>query len=367
MVYALEHLGHTVRVICPGAARRDPGLQPSHAKKVHTGSIRSKALTQVLELAYNTVTYARAWRGIRAMRPAFVYERYTPLNFGGVLAAKHLGTPIILEVNATYAGKLGCDIQVAYPKTLARIEKSVLNWADGIIVVSEPLRDCVVERIIDPSKVLVTPNAINLNRLENLDVRSTRDRIRKKYHIRQGFVVGFVGSMRRWHGLDFLAESMADVLSRWSDTHFLLVGTGEMESELRAYVSEHGLSEHVTITGAVPHEEVYPILSAIDVGVSPDTPPYASPMKLLEYMALGAVPVAPDYPPIREIISDGRTGLIFPPRSKLDFVECIVGLAENRSLLQSLGNAAKEEVLKERTWTKNAQSIIDLSMKIVKH
>jgi glycosyltransferase involved in cell wall biosynthesis len=90
-------------------------------------------------------------------------------------------------------------------------------------------------------------------------------------------------------------------------------------------------------------------------------------MKLLEYMALGAVPVAPDYPPIREIISDGRTGLIFPPRSKLDFVECIVGLAENRSLLQSLGNAAKEEVLKERTWTKNAQSIIDLSMKIVKH
>ncbi len=360
IVNAFRELGHEVMVICPRAARREAGLEASHAKKVHSGRKLRTFVRQSAELVYNAVSYSRAWRGIRKFRPDFIYERYTPLNFGGVLAAKHSGTPLILEVNATYAGRLGCDIEMAYPGVAKWSEKSVFRWANGIVVVSGPLRECVQDRVGDSRKIAITPNAINLKKLSQLDPVKERQRIREKYGIEQGYVVGFVGSMRRWHGLDFLADCIPEILAQHSDTHFLLVGTGEMEEELRQIVDQQGLGLHVTITGAVRHDDVYPLISAMDVGLSPDTPPYASPMKLLEYMALGAVPIAPDYPPIREIIEEGKTGLVFRPREASSFVGSIIGLAKDQELRSKLSQAARSEVIQRRNWLRNASEILSL-------
>lgn len=360
IVNAFRELGHEVMVICPRAARREAGLEASHAKKVHSGKKFRTFLKQSAELAYNAMTYSRALWGIGNFRPDFIYERYTPLNFGGVLAAKRSKMPLILEVNATYAGRLGCDIEMAYPGVAKWSEEKVFRWADGIVVVSGPLRDCVQDRLGDASKIAITPNAINLKKLSSLDPIQERERIRRKYGILQNYVVGFVGSMRRWHGLDFLADCIPKILEQHSDTHFLLVGTGEMEGELRQIVAQQGLGSHVTITGAVRHDDVYPLISAMDVGLSPDTPPYASPMKLLEYMALGAVPIAPDYPPIREIIDEGRTGLVFRPREAESFIGSIVGMAKNKDLRTELSEAARAEVIQRRNWLRNASEILSL-------
>ena len=359
IVDALRDLGHEVKVICPRAARKETGLGPNHNKKSHSMGYIRLFFKQCAEILYNCVSYQRARLSIRRFKPEFIYERYTPLNFGGVLAARHTKTPLILEVNATYGGLLGCDIPSVFPRLLKWIEESVLRWANGIVVVSTPLKECITSRIGDSNKLIVLPNAINTNKIfGDGDSLSKRQIVRHRYNIKQDFVVGFVGSMRRWHGLDFLSECIPCILEKSPETHFLLVGSGEMESELREFVLANGLTEKVTITGAVSHEEVYLILNAVDVGVSPDTPPYASPMKILEYMAFGAVPVAPDYAPIREIITHRQTGLIFTPRSKHEFVEAIHGLSENPPLLKRLSEAAKAEVLRERTWTRNAEQIL---------
>jgi glycosyltransferase involved in cell wall biosynthesis len=366
IVNAFRELGHEVKVICPKAARREAGLEASHAKKVHSGRGFRTFLKQSAELFYNAVTYWRARWGIRTFRPAFIYERYTPLNFGGVLAAKHAGVPLILEVNATYAGSLGCDIEMAYPGVAKWVEQKVLRWADGIVVVSGPLKQCVLDRVGDPGKIATTPNAINLNKVRQIDPLRERKQVRQRYGVQQGYVVGFVGSMRRWHGLDFLADCIPKILEQHPDTHFLLVGTGEMESELREIVARDGLASHVTITGAVRHDEVYSLIAAMDVGLSPDTPPYASPMKLLEYMALGAVPLAPDYPPIREIIEDGKTGLVFKPRDSIQFTESITRLAKDTVLRQQLSESAKSEVIQRRNWVRNASEILGLASRVSK-
>lgn len=366
MINAFRELGLEVMVICPRAARREAGLEASHAKKVHSGRKFRTLLKQSIELVYNAVTYSRALWGIRKFQPAFIYERYSPLNFGGVLAAKRKRVPLILEVNATYAGRLGCDIEMAYPGVAKWVERKVFDWADGIAVVSGPLRECVLDRVGDSSKIATTPNAINLKRLQQLDPAQERQRIRGLYGIEQGYVIGFVGSMRRWHGLDFLAHSIPQILAQHRDSHFFLVGTGEMESELREFVSREGLAAYVTITGAVRHDEVYSLIAAMDVGLSPDTPPYASPMKLLEYMALGAVPIAPDYPPIREIIDDGRTGLVFAPRNSASFIQSILRLAKYPELRQELAKAALTEVTQRRNWVRNASDILGLVSRISK-
>jgi glycosyltransferase involved in cell wall biosynthesis len=223
-----------------------------------------------------------------------------------------------------------------------------------------------MDRVGDPTKISITPNAINLRKISQIDPNFERQRIRQKYGIVQDFVVGFVGSMRRWHGLDFLADCIPKILEHHPDTHFLLVGTGEMEAELREIVAQQGLAANVTITGAVKHDDVYPLIAAMDIGVSPDTPPYASPMKLLEYMALGAVPIAPDYLPIREIIDDGQTGLVFEPRNPDRFAGSILRLAKDDSLRARLSNAARNEVIQRRNWARNAAEILDLVSRVAK-
>jgi glycosyltransferase involved in cell wall biosynthesis len=366
IVNAFRESGHEVMVICPSAARRETGLEASHAKKVHSGRVFRTFIKQSAELIYNSITYTRALWGIWKFKPEFIYERYTPLNFGGVLAAKRSGIPLILEVNATYAGRLGCDIEMAYPGVAKWAERKVLQWADGIVVVSGPLKECVMDRVGDPTKISITPNAINLRKISQIDPNFERQRIRQKYGIVQDFVVGFVGSMRRWHGLDFLADCIPKILEHHPDTHFLLVGTGEMEAELREIVAQQGLAANVTITGAVKHDDVYPLIAAMDIGVSPDTPPYASPMKLLEYMALGAVPIAPDYLPIREIIDDGQTGLVFEPRNPDRFAGSILRLAKDDSMRARLSNAARTEVIQRRNWARNAAEILDLVSRVAK-
>jgi glycosyltransferase involved in cell wall biosynthesis len=366
IVHAFRELGHEVMVICPRVATTETGLQAAHAKKVHSGRRFRTFLKQSAELAYNAVSYARAMWGIRKFQPAFIYERYTPLNFGGVLAAKNSGVPLILEVNATYAGRLGCDIEMAYRGTASWVERKVFHWADGIVVVSGLLRECVLDRVSDPNKLATTPNAINLGKIRQLDTVRERALVRDRYGITQGFVVGFVGSMRRWHGLDFLAQCIPHILDQHPDTHFLLVGTGEMEPVLRDFVIDNKLSKHVTITGAVRHDEVYSLIAAMDVGLSPDTPPYASPMKLLEYMALGAVPIAPDYPPIREIIESPKTGLIFSPRDTDQFIKSILSLAKDAKMRQILSQAAQTEVIERRSWLNNAMEIISLASRVSK-
>lgn len=364
IVNAFRESGHEVMVICPSAARRETGLEASHAKKVHSGRVFRTFIKQSAELIYNSITYTRALWGIWKFKPEFIYERYTPLNFGGVLAAKRSGIPLILEVNATYAGRLGCDIEMAYPGLAKWVEQKVFKWADGIVVVSGPLRECVLDRTLDPDKIAITPNAINLTNINKLDPALERQKIRQRYGIQQGFVVGFVGSMRRWHGLDFLADCIPSILEQHQDTHFLLVGTGEMESELREFVAQRNLGAHVTITGAVRHDAVYPLIAALDVGLSPDTPPYASPMKLLEYMALGAVPIAPDYPPIREIIEHEKTGLVFAPRNPEQFIGSIIRLAKDSALRNSLSLEARAEVVERRKWVRNASEILSLLSRV---
>ena len=364
IVNAFRELGHEVMVICPKVAKREAGLEASHAKKVHSGRKFRTLLKQTAEFAYNAVTYSRANWGIRTFRPVFIYERYTPLNFGGVLAAKRSGVPLILEVNATYAGRLGCDIEMAYPGMAKWAEKRVFQWADGIVVVSGPLGECVLDRTADPDKIAITPNAISLNKVNKLDPVQERHKIRQRYGIQQGFVVGFVGSMRRWHGLDFLADCIPSILEQHPDTHFLLVGTGEMESELREFVAQRNLRAHVTITGAVRHDEVYPLIATLDLGLSPDTPRYASPMKLLEYMALGAVPIAPDYLPIREIIEHDKTGLIFAPRNAEQFIGSIIRLAKEPEFRNALSQAARAEVVERRNWGRNASEILSLLSRV---
>src|SRR3989454_7693388 len=83
------------------------------------------------------------------------------------------------------------------------------------------------------------------------------------------FTVGFVGSMKPWHGLDVLVEAFARLHERAPDARLLLVGDGPARAAVCADLSARGLAGVVHCTEAVAPHEVPGLLTSLDAAVAP--------------------------------------------------------------------------------------------------
>jgi glycosyltransferase involved in cell wall biosynthesis len=201
---------------------------------------------------------------------------------------------------------------------------------------------------------------VNAETILSLDCEESRRSIRARLRVADQIVVGFVGSLRTWHGIDLLMESIPDVVKGLSDCHFLVVGTGEMERVFRSRVNELGLGSRVTLTGGLPHLDVFRHIAAMDVALMPNSNAYGSPMKVLEYMAMGKPTIAPRLEPLEEIISDGITGRLVQPGSKQALVDAILELAKDPEKRRMMGTHARQHVLANHTWLGNARQVVQL-------
>ena len=95
--------------------------------------------------------------------------------------------------------------------------------------------------------------------------------------------------------------------------------------------------------------------------LQPHVVAYASPLKLIEYLALGRAIVAPATTNIEEILTHGESGLLFDPGDTDAFAEAVVRLANDTTLRERLGQAALA-LLRERnlTWRHNAERVVEL-------
>ena len=113
-----------------------------------------------------------------------------------------------------------------------------------------------------------------------------------------------------------LPRAIAALRRRHPQVHALIVGDGPLRAEVTREVERLGLERHVTLAGAVPHDEIPAFIRAFDVAVAPypDAPHafYFSPLKVFEYMACGVPVVAADLGQLSAVVRDGTTGLVYP-------------------------------------------------------
>jgi glycosyltransferase involved in cell wall biosynthesis len=99
----------------------------------------------------------------------------------------------------------------------------------------------------------------------------------------------------------------------------------------------------------------------------PDSNQFGSPMKILEYMSMGVVPVAPDVEPIHEIMEDRVNGMIFQQRNQFAFVEAISTMYEDRELRLKLANNGMGYVKTHRLWRINAEKTLEAIDPYLRH
>lgn len=355
---ALRELGHDVHEVALVAQGAGDGARAGRARWSFMDRVPRFA-RELAEYAYGFTARRRIASLARRERCDFIYERYAFGNLGGVLAARDVKLPLVLEVNSPMVLELSRTRGLSFPGLAARVERQVFAQADLVCAVSGVLARMVVELGARAERVLVTPNGVELERYAWPDRAGVRARARRELGLEpDALVLGFVGYYRAWHRLELVVRALARPgLER---AVLCLVGTGPARAELEEAARAAGVAARVRFAGARAHDEVPALLPAFDVGLVPAINPYASPLKLHEYMAAGLACVAPDQENLREVLVHSESALLVAPDDAEQLYEALRRLAADASLRARLGERASE-VIAERdlTWKGNARRVVE--------
>ncbi|MBK1657566.1 glycosyltransferase family 4 protein [Paracraurococcus ruber] len=352
LVDALRTQGHEVRVVGPsGFEKAELGGESRLVALLRRWL--PPAAAELAELAYSLPATLRLARAAAEFRPDAVYERYNLFYLAGALVARRRKLPFLVEVNAPLAEERQKHGNLRLRRLARWTEAFVWRRADRVLPVTEVLADHVAAAGVARERISVIPNGIHPEEFATPSPPPTEPKAE--------LVLGFVGFVRDWHGLDAVVRAIA----AWQGTprlSLLVVGEGPARPGLEALAAELGIADRVRFTGLAPREAVPGLVAGFDIALQPAAVAYASPLKVFEYMAAGRAIVAPDQPNLREVLADGRTALLFDPARPGALWDAILRLATDSGLRARLGAAAREEVQqRDLTWDGNARRVVAMA------
>lgn len=351
VIRALHRQGAAVDLFAAATGGHPPlDLADVPVCRLDRPAIDDRAAREAADLAFNRQAHA----ALTARAPYdLVYERYSLWSHAGMSFARAAGIPGVLEVNAPlieeqsrYRGLIDRDAALA-------TARRCFADASVIVAVSSGVADYLDGFDEARGKVHVVPNGVNPDRFF---IRAQRPMAASSE-----ITVGFVGTLKPWHGVDQLLQAFADLHRRFPQTRLLLVGDGPEADRLKDRVADARLEAAVEFSGAVAPDQVPLQLARMDVGVAPypnldDF--YFSPLKIYEYMAAGLPVVASEIGQIPEIVVHGQTGLLYPADDIQALADALATLIQDRSLAARLGSHARETSLQNHSWDSRVEQIL---------
>lgn len=378
---------HTLRALVDAGEDVVAVAVPERAREGETGSGPGEVAVQEVVLdgvrhllpppvtaasgtAYLEAAAAAVLDVVVAERPAVLHvhsgHRGYDLGVVGAAVAAASGRPWVYEVRELLEATWTQDERRAergetFERRMAR-EADLATRADATVTLAETMRADLVARGVPAEKVTVVPNAVDPAQLRPLE----RDlALARRYDAVGRFTFGYVG------GLDHARDRIEDLVraavllqSRGRPVLCLVVGTGTREQELRSFVDELGAGGLVTFTGRVPHEEVAASYALLDVLVVPRSGERAArlvtPPGPFEAMAMGLPVVVSAQPALLEATGDGERGWSYPAGDAAALADLLERLASDPEGRAAVADRAREWVVRERTWARNAATYADL-------
>jgi glycosyltransferase involved in cell wall biosynthesis len=384
---ALSRAGHQV-TIAAQMLNKSPWEPPATSKvpllQVRPGSTTSSAVTafknfntelgaensfpgELRRILYNQDLVDDLRRRFESHPPDLIYERASLYATAGVALAKAFGVPLVLELNAPLAAEQSAYRATGFGALATHAERWSLSQADMVLVVSSQLKNHVLQLGIKPGKIQVVPNGVNpaLFRREKPDPV-----LHKKLGLDHGLVLGFVGGLRPWHGVEVLPPLLARLVRKHKSLRLVVAGEGQLRHSLLQSFRSLKLDKAVTFTGALLHEEIPAVIRQFDVALAPypklDHDFYFSPLKLYEYMACGIPVAAAKAGQIAEVVAHGKNGLLHAPGDLDALARDCDKLLASPKLRATLGRAAATLVAREFTWDHNAERITALGRELIR-
>ena len=292
-----------------------------------------------------------------------VMERYSLWSDAAMTWARAFDVPGVLEVNSPLVDEQAQHRVLADRVGAEAIARQAFDAADSVIAVSEPVARWVLDRT-DNRNVTVVPNGVDTRYIRpGLEGRpqaashlDQRGEPRAASHLDQQtpFVIGFVGTLKPWHGVEVLVASFARLARTDHGTRLRLVGDGPQRAAIEAQAERLGVADRVDLVGAVAPERMPEELARMDLAVAPypQLPDfYFSPLKLYEYLAAGLPVVASDIGPVGEVLDGGHLGVLVTPGDVTELAAALAGLRSDAALRAELGDLGRRAAVSRHDWS----------------
>lgn len=380
---ALARAGHEVALAAPSLVREPwerpapfdlPVLHLPPARHVEQAARGVKSFRETIgsetavggelrRVLYNEQLVDDLRRALERRSPDVLLERASLFGTAGSLVAERLGVPHVVELNAPLATEQDAYRRGSLGGLAAAAERWTLARADAVLTVSSLLAQHAVRCGAAPDRVHVLPNGVDPSVFRPGPRDAT---LRRRLGLGAGPLVGFVGGLRPWHGIEALPGLLAALAATHPTVGLVVVGDGPLAGWLAGELAARDLAGRAALPGALPHEDVAAVVRELDVALAPYPRPehdfYFSPLKLFEYMACGVPVVASRLGQIDEVVRDGETGLLVAPGDAAALAAACRRLLDDPELARRLGAAAAAEVSRRYTWDANAARVVELAL-----
>ncbi len=282
-----------------------------------------------------------------------VYERYSLWSYAGIVWAKQTGIPTILEVNAPLPEEQRRYRQLVLETEAFQVLDQLLIHADILVAVSDGVKHWLNTFAPSRGKVHVVANGVDPARFRAHHTRSGR-----------GLTLGFVGTLKPWHGLHILIDAFILLRHENYDVTLSVIGHGPESIPMREKLAQAGLLAFADFHGAVAPSQVPALLEQVDIGIAPYPQFdnfYFSPLKIYEYMAAGLPVITSRTGHLAELVKDRLTGLLVEPESPQALADAVIELYNDPALRKRLGQAGRQRAEKYHSWERVVRHIWQLA------
>ncbi len=282
-------------------------------------------------------------------------------GLSAVASARHLSLPSVYEVRGLWhlteaAKNPGFEKTVEFEDREA-LEIMTCQAADRLVTLTAALRDYLAELGIDPEKIDVLPNAVDVHKFEQREADAL---LKRRLGLHGKTIVGFIGSIVHYEGVQLVLEALTRLPSNiQKEVGVLIVGSGTYLRDLKRIASMLNVEENVVFTGRVPFDDVSRYYSIIDIAPFPRLPlkvcELVSPLKPFEAMAMGKAVLASNVASHMEFVVEGQNALSFQKGDIDDLAAKLEAFVVDVDMRKRIASAGRDWVLANRTWSQGAE------------
>lgn len=338
-------------IVVDGSKYRRTHLPPGLTRRAIAGRwpfLREAAVVKLLRQRILQLLQQEQFEVVHAHSPALC-------GLAASQACRSRNVPFVYEIRAFWeeGGKgRGSTAWEALRYSLTRrLELHVARNADAVVGIADHILQDLRARGIPTGKLFHVPNGVDAASF----APQPRDLVlARQLNLEGSLVFGFIGSLYHYEGVSWLVQAVMALRRSGVPCKLLIIGEGEDTPEIKRTIRELGAAEFVLAPGRVPHSDVHRYYSVMDIMVYPRRrsrlTETVTPLKPLEAMALAKPVLASEVGGIRELVQPEQTGLLFAPENIEDFCRQARRLVSDQHLRRTLGDQARDAVLKERDW-----------------
>jgi PEP-CTERM/exosortase A-associated glycosyltransferase len=300
---------------------------------------------------------------IPEIKPDILHAHSPALNgLAAIKAGKKYNIPVVYECRAFWEDAAvdhgtTSEGSLRYRITKA-LETYVFKQAKAITCICEGLRQDIIQRGIAENKIIVIPNAVNIDKFTF--EQKSKPLLQQELDLQNKTVLGFIGSFYAYEGIPLILDALPEILKQKPNVRLLLVGGGPQEQIIKDKVKQLQLESFVIFTGRVPHDQVQEYYNLVDIFVYPRLAmrltELVTPLKPLEAMAQGRLVIASDVGGHKELIKDQENGMLFKANDASSLVGCVLDLLGHPERWPAMRQAGRQYVEQERNWVKSVSN-----------